>query len=78
MIRNNIFYYVMKLYKRGVVNMNKDELGVEIHNKEELLRIYENNKNNAKDSIEKSEWDKCIISVNTDIAGLKEKLDKLS
>ena len=58
--------------------MNKDELGVEIHNKEELLRVYENNKKNAADSIEKSEWDKCIIKVNSDIASLKEKLDKLS
>lgn len=58
--------------------MNKDELGVEIHNKEELLRIFENNKKNAQDSIEKSRWDKDIIKVNTDIASLKEKLDKLS
>lgn len=58
--------------------MNKDELGIEIHNKEELLRIYENNKKNAKDGIEKSKWDKNIISVNTEIASLKEKLDKLS
>lgn len=57
--------------------MNKDELGVEIHNKEELLRIFQNNSKNAKDSIEKSRWDKDIIKVNTDIAGLKEKLDKL-
>lgn len=59
------------------MNMDKVELGVEIHNKEELLRVYENNKKNAKDGIEKSKWDKCIIQVNTDIAGLKEKLDKL-
>lgn len=58
--------------------MNKDELGVEIHNKEELLRVYENNKKNTEDTIEKSKWDKCIIKVNTDIASLKEKLDKLS
>ena len=58
--------------------MNKDELGIEIHNKEELLRIYENNKKNEKDGIEKSKRDKNIISVNTEIASLKEKLDKLS
>ena len=37
-----------------------------------------NNKKNAKDGIEKSKWDKNIISVNTEIASLKEKLDKLS
>ena len=27
--------------------MNKAELGIEIHNKEELLRIYENDEKNA-------------------------------
>lgn len=57
--------------------MNKDELGIEIHNKEELLRIYEMNKKNTQDKIQISEWDKRIIKVNTDIASLKDKLDKL-
>ena len=57
--------------------MNKDELGVEIHNKEELLRIFKMNKDNTEDKTEISEWDKRIIKVNTDIAVLKEQLDKL-
>lgn len=57
--------------------MNKDELGVEIHNQEELLRIYEMNKKKTQDKTEISEWDKRIIKVNTEIASLKDKLIKL-
>ena len=51
--------------------MNKDELGIEIHNKEELLRVYENNKKNTEDTIEKSKWDKCIIKVSKRMFGNK-------
>ena len=57
--------------------MDKYELGIEIHNKEELIRIYEMNKGNTEDKTEISEWDKRITKANTDMAALKEQLDKL-
>lgn len=60
-----------------MVIMNKDELGVEIHNQEELLRIYEMNKNKTQDKSKISEWDKRITKVNAEIASLKDKLSKL-
>ena len=51
--------------------MNKAELGIEIHNKEELLRIYENDEKNAKNDQEKAKWNSCMTSCKADISSLQ-------
>lgn len=61
------------LLKKEVIRMNKDELGIEIHNKEELLRCYENDVKNAKNEQEKAKWSSCVTSCKADISNLQAK-----
>lgn len=51
--------------------MNKEELGIEIHNQEELLRCYEHSANNAKNDQEKAKWNNYITSCKADISKLQ-------
>lgn len=57
--------------------MNKNEIGVEIHNQEELLRVYENDEKNAKNSAEKAKYEEHIEETKNEISDLMDKeLDK--
>lgn len=61
------------LLKKEVIKMNKDELGIEIHNKEELLRCYENDVKKAKSEEERAKWNNCITNCKADISSLQAK-----
>ena len=64
------------LLKKEVIRMNKDELGIEIHNKEELLRCYENDVKNAKNEQEKARWDHSIQNVKAEISHLQSSANQ--
>ncbi|MDO5517940.1 MAG: hypothetical protein Q4F66_10315 [Clostridium sp.] len=53
--------------------MNKEEIGIEIHNKEELLRCYEHDVEVAKNDKEKAKWNNCVTSCKADISSLQSQ-----
>ena len=53
--------------------MNKNELNVEIHNQEELLRVYENDEKNAKNNSEKAKYEERIEETKNEISDLMDK-----
>lgn len=57
--------------------MNKNELNVEIHNQEELLKVYENDEKNAKNNEEKAKYEERVEETKNEISDLMDKeLDK--
>ncbi|NME83608.1 hypothetical protein [Clostridium sp. SM-530-WT-3G] len=53
--------------------MNKNELNVEIHNQEELLRVYENDEKNAKNNSEKAKYEERVEETKNEISDLMDK-----
>lgn len=53
--------------------MNKNELNVEIHNQEELLKVYENDEKNAKNAEDKAKYEERAEETKNEISDLMDK-----